>query len=309
MRYDVHPPLGHPEAAGWVLGALDGAEAEAFGEHLLSCGQCRASASEFEAVARALDRPVPADEPPPGLEARVLAAVQLAAVQLAAARQAAMAPARPEAPAESTWQSIEAWQVVDASQTDRPARLEEIPRRQGIPRPAGARPRPAGRPTGRPGRLPEGRLGSRLLLAAAAVAVAVAVAAGVSVAELGNFRGAGPTAASVSLSAQAGATGSGTATVRQAPGGWAVQLTEHDLKKLPAGQFYECWYVGPANRPGHRQLITAGTFTVDHSGNEVVTLSSAADPRRFKIMEITAESPGDGGQHGKVVLKGAVRGG
>jgi hypothetical protein len=34
---------------------------------------------------------------------------------------------------------------------------------------------------------------------------------------------------------------------------------------------------------------------------------SAADPHRYRIMEITAESPGDAGQHGKVILKGTVR--
>jgi hypothetical protein len=39
MPYDLHPPLGHPEAGDWVLGALDRAEAEAFGEHLWSCAR------------------------------------------------------------------------------------------------------------------------------------------------------------------------------------------------------------------------------------------------------------------------------
>jgi anti-sigma factor RsiW len=78
MRYDAHRPLGHPEAAGWVLGALDEAEAGAFGAHLWSCARCQAEVSELEAVAKALDRPVPAAEPPPGLEARALAAVRQA---------------------------------------------------------------------------------------------------------------------------------------------------------------------------------------------------------------------------------------
>ena len=76
MRYDTHRPLGHPEVAGWVLGALDEAEADAFGAHLWSCAPCQAEVSDLETVAKALDRPVPAAEPPPGLEARVLAAVR-----------------------------------------------------------------------------------------------------------------------------------------------------------------------------------------------------------------------------------------
>jgi hypothetical protein len=78
-------------------------------------------------------------------------------------------------------------------------------------------------------------------------------------------------------------------------------------EKLTQGGFYECWYVGPADRPGRRQLITAGTFTVDRVGSETFTMWSAADPHRYRIMEITAESPGDAGQHGKVILKGTVR--
>jgi anti-sigma factor ChrR (cupin superfamily) len=126
MRYDVHPPLGHPEIAGWVLGALDRAEAEAFGRHVLSCVQCQAAAAEFEAVAKALDQPVPADDPPAGLEARVMAAVQYAA--LTPGRPAEAAQLREEEPleaagipqAEQTWQAMEAWQTEggpgDASQ-------------------------------------------------------------------------------------------------------------------------------------------------------------------------------------------------
>ena len=142
------------------------------------------------------------------------------------------------------------------------------------------------------------------------MAAAAATAAGVTFLGLEVFPGAAPAvAATIPLSAQGGATGSGTATVRQAQGGWSIQLTEHNLKKLPAGQFYECWYAGPADRPGHRQLISAGTFTVDRSGGESFAMWSAADPRRYRIMEIAAESPDDAGQQGKVILKGTVRGG
>ena len=74
--YDTHPNLGHPEVAGWVLGSLDPPDAEAFGEHLACCSQCQGAEAEFEAVARAFRYPVPDAEPPPELEARVLAGVQ-----------------------------------------------------------------------------------------------------------------------------------------------------------------------------------------------------------------------------------------
>lgn len=247
MQYDPHPPLGRPEVAGWVLGALDRAEAEAFGEHLRSCARCQAAVAEFETVAKVLDRPVPADAPPSGLEARVLAAVQRAA------------GASPE--------------ETGAEETTAP------PRRW--------------------------HRDARWLTVAAAAVVAGAVVVGLEV-----IPGAPPAvAATISLTAQDGGTASGTATARQATGGWSIRLTVHNLQKLRAGQFYECWYAGPADRPGHRQLITAGTFTVNGGGSETVTMWSAADPRRYRIMKITAESPGDAGQHGTVVLKGTVSGG
>lgn len=294
MQYDPHPPLGRPEVAGWVLGALDRAEAEAFGEHLRSCARCQAAVAEFETVAKVLDRPVPADAPPSGLEARVLAAVQRAAgasPEEAGAEETTAAP-----PAEATWPAVEGWQVVDATLAGQAPRLEEVPRRGD----AGER------PALRPARLPRRwHRDARWLTVAAAAVVAGAVVVGLEV-----IPGAPPAvAATISLTAQDGGTASGTATARQATGGWSIRLTVHNLQKLRAGQFYECWYAGPADRPGHRQLITAGTFTVNGGGSETVTMWSAADPRRYRIMKITAESPGDAGQHGTVVLKGTVSGG
>jgi len=111
-------------------------------------------------------------------------------------------------------------------------------------------------------------------------------------------------AASFSLHAQPGQTGSGTATVRYADGGSEVQLTVKDLNKLGPDQFYECWYAGPTSRPGHPDLITAGTFA---GSNGTFSMWTAADPDRYKIMEITAEQPGNVGQHGKVILSGTAQ--
>ena len=34
---------------------------------------------------------------------------------------------------------------------------------------------------------------------------------------------------------------------------------------------------------------------------------SAADPTKFKVMQITAERPGDASQHGQVVLSGTAQ--
>jgi hypothetical protein len=43
-------------------------------------------------------------------------------------------------------------------------------------------------------------------------------------------------------------------------------------------------------RPGHPELVTAGTF----AGDGTLSMWSAADPARFKILQVTAEQPGDG---------------
>jgi hypothetical protein len=111
----------------------------------------------------------------------------------------------------------------------------------------------------------------------------------------------------ISLHAQPGFTGSGLATPHRTDGGWSIKLTVDHLKPLPLGQFYECWYAGPANRPGHPELITAGTFVVGPSGRGTFNMWSAANPDQFRTMQITEERPGDASQHGQVVLSGTVQ--
>jgi Anti-sigma-K factor rskA/Putative zinc-finger len=111
-------------------------------------------------------------------------------------------------------------------------------------------------------------------------------------------------AASFNLRAQPGQSGSGTAVARHVNGGWEIQLTVKHLKNLGPGQFYECWYAGPGNRPGYPELITAGTFA---GGDGTFSMWSAANPAKFKIMQVTAEQPGNGSQHGKVILNGIAQ--
>ena len=62
----------------------------------------------------------------------------------------------------------------------------------------------------------------------------------------------------------------------------------------------------PGSRPGHPDLITAGTFTTGSSGIATVQMWSAADPRAFPTMQITAQTAGDGSQHGQVILSGTA---
>ena len=111
----------------------------------------------------------------------------------------------------------------------------------------------------------------------------------------------------IPLRAASGSAASGQATAVHTDGGWSIRLTVNHLPPSGPGQFYECWYAGPGNRPGHPELITAGTFILGRSGTGSFTMWSAANPQVFNTMQITAERPGDAGQHGQVILTGTVR--
>jgi hypothetical protein len=86
---DAHSEEGvHPDLAGWVLEALDHDDAMSFAAHLHACEECQAAVAELRPAARAMTQAAPALEPPAGLGACTLIAVQ----QAAAAK-----PAEPEA--------------------------------------------------------------------------------------------------------------------------------------------------------------------------------------------------------------------
>ena len=141
------------------------------------------------------------------------------------------------------------------------------------------------------------------LLAAAAVAV-IAVGTGIAL----SLAQATPALAfTIPLHAQHGGAASGQAVAHHTAAGWSIKLTVQHLKPLPPGAFYECWYAGHDNRPGHPDLITAGTFTIGPDGSASVQMWSSADPRGFPTMQITAEQPGDAAQHGQVILSGTAQ--
>ena len=102
-----------------------------------------------------------------------------------------------------------------------------------------------------------------------------------------------------------GLAASGQAVVRQTGSGWSVQLTVSHLADLGPDRFYECWWVGPGNRPGHPVLVTAGSFTVGRSGTATVQMWTAADPDTFSTVQITAGTSASTSE-GQVVLAGAV---
>jgi anti-sigma-K factor RskA len=234
---DPDPELAHPEAAGWVLGILDGFDAERFGGHLRSCPDCQAAVTELGPAARMLHSAAPADVPPPGLRARTLAGV----AQAAAAAQ----------------------------QSDRRSRWRG--------------------------------LNVRMLALAAAVVLAVSVGAGLALSRTPPAETY--TLALHSMSAQ---HASGQAVVTHTDSGWSIQLTVAHLADLGKGGFYECWWVGPGNQPGHPVPISAGTFVVGPSGSATAHMWTAADPETYKAMQITAVTTAGTGQSGHVVLTGTA---
>jgi hypothetical protein len=253
MPIDAIGELGDPEAAAWVLGALDPAEAERFQAHLQSCGGCGIAVAEFEQVAQALAHPPLELEPPPDLHARTLARVQH---EVMSANQAQENPQPTSAPAKASrwwrWQwNIPVFSVAAA-------------------------------------------------LGAAFIAIVMVLAQVVQVAPAQALT-------VIPLHAAPGSAAWGQATAVHSDGGWSIRLTVHHLPPPGPGQFYECWYAGPGNRPSHPELITAGTFTVGLGGTGTFTMWSAANPQVFKTMQITAERPGGAGQLGQVILTGTAR--
>jgi Anti-sigma-K factor rskA len=140
-----------------------------------------------------------------------------------------------------------------------------------------------------------------------ALAAAVIVAAGLSA---GLLLSGGTSAVSYALALHSG-TGlpaSASGTVRQADSGWSVQLTAVHLPQPGPGQFYQCWWIGSGNQPGHPRLVSAGTFTVGPSGTAIVQLWTAASPEDYSTIEISLGSAAQPGQPGRVVLSGTVHG-
>ena len=146
-------------------------------------------------------------------------------------------------------------------------------------------------------------------MAAAAAAIIIAALVVIPILGGGRLNPAQATAA-VQLHATTAAKlmGDGAATARatahQAGPSWTFQMTVHGLKVLPGNDVYQCWWVGPGSNKAHPQFVSGGTFVVDNSGSATVTMTTGVDPRQFRTMEVTAESPGTGALQGKVLLTG-----
>jgi len=137
-------------------------------------------------------------------------------------------------------------------------------------------------------------------LAAAAVAgalVALGIAGGVGGGAGGTLEVAGV------LRGDATTAVAGSVEVRRTALGREVHLRSDDLPVLPAGRFYELWFVAPDDRPGAPHRISAGTFHPDAHGHSDLTLHAAVDPARFPVVSVTAEDGDDGPGPGPEVAR------
>ena len=81
--------------------------------------------------------------------------------------------------------------------------------------------------------------------------------------------------------------------VRETGIGRVITFRSDSLPILPKGAYYELWFVGPGDRAGRRNRISAGTFHPDRQGRSDARFTAAVDPARFPVLSVTAE-PGDG---------------
>ena len=292
--------LAHPEAFDFVFGALPTAEGVTFIRHLTGCSHCRAVVDEYSEIGEIIKQLPPHVEPPAGLEDRAVAAMTAAM-----AEHKHEPGGHPDA-ADHDAEDRAVTRIYPKPERKRPAEHET----QVLP---AARPDPPGKPEPRPEvtHLPVWRCHRGRLVAAVAAAAAIVIAAIVVPLSLTGGP-VTPVQATVVIPLHATAaakvfgTGAATAraTARQAGESWTFDLTVHGLKPLPGNDVYECWWAGPGSTPGRELLVTGGSFVVGKSGSATLTMTTGADPRQFRTMEITAESPGNGALHGPVLLTG-----
>ena len=95
--------------------------------------------------------------------------------------------------------------------------------------------------------------------------------------------------------------GHGARVSRSTATGWTRASTH--LPRLKGGEYYECWYLKSASDPGS-EPITAGSFISGHDGSGTFPMTSAANPRAYKVMEIAIQHPGGPATPGDVILRG-----
>lgn len=235
----MNGPNPHIDVAGYAVGSLGEDDRAAFTAHLEGCDSCQRELENLLPAAALLALADPhLPDPPPGLEARTVLAVERAA-----------GAASPQPPRGS------------------------------------------------------GRGRRRWLVPALAGCLAIAVTLVLALPREDEDR-AGPVEAVAELR---GADRAASVTLEKTGIGRVVELRSDDLPILPTGEYYEVWFVGPGDRPGRPNRISAGTFHPDGSGRSAVTFAAAVDPRKYTRMAITAErGDGDPSPADRDVVSGAL---
>jgi Anti-sigma-K factor rskA len=280
----------HPDAFDFVFGNLAAAKRADFNRHLIGCRYCQAVVEEYSEIGGIIQRLPPHVDPPAGLEDRIVGAMG-----------AALAGPRAEPEPQSGAADQGATRVYSIPQPSAVpgTRLHPQPQLQPPEDEPPAPPVVTHLPVWRRYR---GRL-------AAAVAAAAAVITGAIAIPLSLLGSGGPTvaiplAATTAAKLRGDGAATGRATAHQAGPSWTFQMTVHGLKVLPGNDVYQCWWVGPGSTKTHPQFVSGGTFVVDSSGSTTITMTTGVDPRQFRTMEVTAESPGSGALQGVVLLTG-----
>ena len=148
-------------------------------------------------------------------------------------------------------------------------------------------------------------LGGWLPWLAAAAAVVVAFGLGTVIAD----RGGAPEGRSVEFEAALqGPAAQARVTGVKVGIGRIVTVRSDDLPILPKGEYYEVWFVGPGDRPGRPNRISAGTFHPDEQGRSAVELTAAVEPTKYPELSVTAEpADGDPSPNGPEVLRAPIR--
>ena len=300
--------LAHPDAFDFAFGNLPEVKQAEFNRHLSRCPHCQKVLDEYSDIGRIIKNLPPHVEPPADLEDRTVAAMVTALVE-----QRAGADSRSDAEDRA---ATRAYPIPGRQPPSEPeTRVQPRPQLQPPaedearlePSPAG-QPAPA-EPEGRAvvTRLPVWRRYRGRLAAVVAAAAAIITAAIVVPLSLG-----GPTGVTVAiplhatLAARAFGVGAATgqATARQVGESWTFHLSVQGLKALPGNDVYVCWWEGPGSTKLHPVAATGGSFIVDDSGSATLTMTTGVDPREFRTMEITAESPGNGALSRPILLTG-----
>ena len=226
----------------------------------------RGQPPELDGLAAALEGVAPRFDVPPGLGDRVLAAVRAEAASANGGAVAAMDDSR------SVARSVPP-EIAD------PLDREPVRRRA------------------------RSSVRRRFAIALAGLAViGAAVLAGTRL-DPGAKEPSGPVEIAGTMTA-VGGDGRGDVVVTLLGTGREIGFVSSSLPVLPTGDYYELWFVGPGDSAAEPNRVSGGTFHPDEDGDTDVQLHAAVDPRKYPLVEITAE-PGDGdpAPGGEIVLE------